>query len=116
MNMILLQQRLTEFENYLDENSNSLLRRFQDGLQPDVVTNLLDQLSVPVEDLYLLYTWKNGVDYEAVNKVGELDFFSFGFMLSIKDAIRHYYSFPVALQKKAFPFLQLEEVTISCWI
>ena len=85
----MLEPIISELEEQLQLKKAPVLNKFNPGLPEKEIREHLKAIKIENELLIELFSWKNGVnsDYLAV---GEFEFFSFGTMFSLKDAIEHY--------------------------
>jgi len=86
----MLRDLLLEVEEQLKVKNAFALKCFQKGKSLEDIREILTLIGIENEDVFQLYTWRDGIVYNNEMHIGEYDFFSFGFMLSLKDAIEHY--------------------------
>jgi len=87
----MLESILSEFEENLKLKKSPVLEKLNPGLLEKEIKDQLKAIKIENELLVELYSWKNGVGSDNL-AVGEFEFFSFGTMFSLKDAITHYES------------------------
>lgn len=97
-----LKELLSEFENNLKEQHAPILSKLSPGISLEKIENIFKQNGIENNSLKELYHWRDGISYNSGWTVGELDFFSFGILMSLEDMIKHQsiLSIPTGMQNK----------------
>ena len=87
-----LNELLNHLEKTLYDKRASLIKFLQKGLADSTIVDTLSQLGIKNDQLRILYSWRNGVSFNDDWTAGQIDFFSFGTMLALEDAVIHHQS------------------------
>lgn len=81
---------LKDLEAHLLGFCKPILAKMQNGLTAEYIRSLFLSSNISNETLEQLFKWRNGVNFDAVEFVGEFSFSSQGRMLPLEEAIVHY--------------------------
>ena len=97
-----MKKKLFTLENILETLSPNFTKKFAPGISFEEIENFTCENQISLTDeTKILYNWKNGIiDYYAEG-ISQIQLFSLGIFLSLKDAYEHYYS--MAIDEKLWP-------------
>jgi hypothetical protein len=104
-----LKESLNSFNNLLASINHPSNMMFNEGVDKQYIDVLFISQNIDLkrnEDLYTLYSWRNGIKMSEDASIGEMTLFSDGIFISIEEALtsyRHYVFDTGRWDKKLFP-------------
>lgn len=80
---------LIKLESFLNDTNAPILRRLNPGIPQKTTESIFGELDI-IEEIYQLYSWRNGTQIDKEAKIGEYWIFKMGMFMSAERAIECY--------------------------
>lgn len=81
---------LNALEQCLKQYVEPVYHKLEKGVSYEYITEIVNEFDLIDDNIKNLYHWRNGIKRDTGKYVGQFDFFSFGKMLPLEEALVHY--------------------------